>query len=140
MERDENGSIRDFLRDFITEHSGGGKVKLQSELTWEPQADVAETADEIIVVVDLAGMKGDDIRVVTDGKVLKISGFRKSTNPKGIRQFYKVEIPVGPFERTVELPSPVDHSQVSARYDGGLLKIRIPKADDSRRVRKVRID
>ena len=57
---------------------GGKKMKLHSDLTWEPPTDVVETEGTIIVLVVVPGMNGREIDVVTDGKVLKISGTRKS--------------------------------------------------------------
>lgn len=140
VERDEKDDIREMLEIFISDRPGGRRMKLQSELTWEPPVDVVETEKEVIVIVDIAGMNGDDINVVTDGRLLKISGVRKNRCPPGRKQFHKVEIQVGRFEREIELPAPVDHSKVSARYKRGMLEIRILKMDPSERIRKVEID
>ena len=115
-------------------------MKIQSELTWEPSVNVIETEDELIVMVDLAGMVSKDIDVVTDGKILKISGFRKDIFPACRKQFHKLEIQVGHFERKIELPVTVDHSEVSARYSRGMLNIRIRKIDPSKHTRRVPID
>ena len=139
-ERDERFSIKDLFDIEGTERSRRGTMKLHSELTWEPAADIIETEKEIIVMVDIAGMTGKDIEVVTDGKVLRIKGFRKNLCPSGAKQFHKLEIQVGPFERVIELPVPVDHSNVSARYEKGLLSIKILKLNPSERVRRVQID
>ncbi len=115
-------------------------MKLHTELTWEPAADIIETEKEIVVIVDIAGMTGKDIEVLTDGKVLRIKGFRKGLCPTGQKQFHKLEIQVGPFERVIELPVPVDHTNVSAHYEKGLLNIRILKLNPSERIRRVQID
>jgi len=123
-----------------TERSERGKMKLHSELTWEPAADIIETEKEIVVIVDIAGMTGKDIEVLTDGKVLRIKGFRKDLCQSGPKQFHKLEIQVGPFERVIELPVLVDHTNVSARYEKGLLNIRILKLNPSERIRRVQID
>ena len=115
-------------------------MKLPTDLTWNPPVDIVETEEEVIVLVDIAGMNGNEINVVTDGKVLRINGFRKNINPPGQKQFHKLEIQVGPFERVIELPVPVDHSRITARYDHGLLRIRIAKPDSSKDVKKIQID
>lgn len=119
---------------------GGKQMKLHSDLTWEPPTDVVETEGTIIVLVEVPGMNGREIDVVTDGKVLKISGTRKNITPQGRKQFHKLEIQVGPFERLVELPVPVDHSDVSAQYEKGILTVTLRKLEEQKYVRKVEIE
>lgn len=114
-------------------------MKLHSELTWEPPTDVVETEAEIIVIVEIAGMKGSDFDVVTDGKALRIGGFRRSAYPDGKKQFHALEIQAGPFEKRIDLPVPVDQSKVSAHYRNGMLEITITKLQPRRRTRKVPI-
>ncbi|HER44038.1 MAG TPA: Hsp20/alpha crystallin family protein, partial [Candidatus Eisenbacteria bacterium] len=58
-------------------------MKLHSDLTWEPPTDVVETEQMIVVLVEVPGMNGREIDVVTDGKILKISGTRKNITPQG---------------------------------------------------------
>ena len=115
-------------------------MKLHSDLTWEPPTDVVETEREIVVLVEVPGMNGREIDVVTDGKILKISGTRKNITPQGRKQFHKLEIQVGPFERMVELPAPVDHSDVSAHYERGILTVTLCKLEEQKQVRRVEIE
>jgi HSP20 family molecular chaperone IbpA len=51
-----------------------------------------------------------------------------------------LEIQVGPFERLIELPVRVDHADVSAHYDRGILNIRLQKLKEQKQVRKVEIE
>ena len=114
-------------------------MKLHSELKWEPPTDIVETEEEIVVIVEIAGMAGDDFEVVTDGKVLSVGGFRKSAYPDGKKHFHTLEIQAGPFGKKIALPVPIDQSKVSARYSNGMLEIRIPKLRPDRRTRRVPI-
>ena len=114
-------------------------MKVRSDLTWEPPTDVIETDGEIIIIVEIAGMAGDDFDVVTDGKMIDVHGFRRSSYPDGKKQFHTLEIQAGPFEKRIELPVPVDQSKVTARYRNGMLKITIAKLQPKRRTRKVPI-
>ena len=115
-------------------------MKYQSRLSWEPPADVIVTDDEVIVIVEIAGMDGDSIDVVTDGSRLRISGVRGATCCEGSRQYHQIEIQIGRFSREFELPVPVDHARTSARYDRGMLEVRIAREDPAGRVRKVEIE
>jgi len=117
-----------------------GRIKMHSELTWKPATDVIETADELIILVDISGMQSTEISVITDGKTLRIRGVRKAIGPEGKKQFHKLEIPVGPFERTINIPVPVDYKNVSANYDNGLLKVTMRKVKPTDEVKRVKID
>ena len=97
-------------------------------------------SSEIIVIVEVAGMVGKDIDVVTDGKNLKISGLRKNLCPPGGKQFHAVEIQIGHFEREIKLPVQVNHKKISAHYRNGILEIRVKKLHERDTVKKIRID
>jgi HSP20 family protein len=139
-EEDERDPLHEVFGIFADERAMRGKVKIHSGLAWEPATDVIETENEIVVTVDIAGMNGKDIGVVTDGKVLRLSGTRRNLAAQGVKQYHMLEIQCGPFERTIELPGRVDPAKVSAHYSKGLLQIRIRKLDPAEYVKKVEID
>jgi HSP20 family protein len=119
---------------------GDDRVKYPAQLSWEPPSDVIVTSEEVIVIVDIAGMDGESIDVVTDGARLRISGVRGSACCDGARQYHQIEIQIGRFSREIDLPVPVDHTKTSARYDRGMLEVRIAREDPEERVRKVEIE
>lgn len=94
---------------------------------WRPQMDIYEAPGEMILVVEIAGAKREDLQVEIGRKTVKISG-RRSIGPLSEDARYRlVEIPYGYFERSLVLPAPVDASRVDATYVDGLLQIRMPK-------------
>ncbi|MCD6378857.1 Hsp20/alpha crystallin family protein [bacterium] len=125
---------------FISGENEGKKIKFPTDLSWEPSVDIIETKSEIIVIVDIAGMKGEDINVVTDGHILKISGIRKGVLEPGQKQFHKLEIEIGCFTRKIKLPVSVDRENRSACYENGLLKISLKKLLVKNDIRKIEID
>jgi len=139
-EDDEKDILRGMFDLASSQRFIRGRIKMHSELTWQPATDVIETPDELIVLVDISGMKSTEISVVTDGKILRIRGVRKGIGPEGKKQFHKLEIPVGPFERTVNIPVPVDYKNVSANYDNGLLKVTMKKIKPTDEVKRVKIE
>ena len=48
--------------------------------------------------------------------------------PQPMRNYHKMEIDFGPFERHIELPGPIEQGGVKASYRDGFLEIRLPKA------------
>jgi HSP20 family protein len=103
-----------------------------SPKTWGPSVDVYETENEVVILIELAGVKEDEIEVAVDNKIVTIRGDRKDIK-RGIRRTYsQMEILWGPFERNIPLTTNVDVSQVKAYYESGFLEIVLPKLNDDK--------
>ena len=94
---------------------------------WEPAIDVYETEDDVVVLVELAGVKQDEIEVVVNGNTLVISGQRKEAPQRSKRTYFQMEIHRGPFEREILLPASVNSDKAKASCEDGLLEIVLPK-------------
>jgi HSP20 family protein len=93
---------------------------------WRPPTDVYETESAFFVRVEIAGMSEDDFNIELEARSLSIQGVRSDVSER--RAFYQMEIPFGEFICSVELPAPVDASQVEAVYNQGFLRVTLPKA------------
>lgn len=109
-----------------------------SSRVWLPNVDVFESANDLLVRLELAGVSPDEVEIETDDSSLAIRGVRRdsqsSATAAGYR-FRQMEIEFGPFERVISLPFPVDASQVRATHAHGLLYIRLPRAPNPQAVR-----
>jgi HSP20 family protein len=95
---------------------------------WEPAVDVYQSDDEVVVLVELAGVRREDIEIVLDSDTLTIRGERKENANLGKRRsYYQMEINRGLFERKISLPVPVDREKSQASFDNGLLEIKLPR-------------
>jgi HSP20 family protein len=122
-------NIRELLEMLMSEHTPAKhQMKMKTSLGWEPPMDVFETDTEFVVVMDIAGMDRRDISAFTDGRILRISGVRKEMCPEGKKQFHSMEIQVGPFQRLIPVPVPVEAESVSTHYANGLLEVRLKKS------------
>ena len=99
--------------------------------SWSPALDVHQNKDNFTVVVELPGLKKEEIDVSLHGDVLTISGERKAEEKKG-EQGFRTERFYGSFQRTVTLPAAVDTKQVKASYKDGILKVVLPKAEEAK--------
>ena len=130
----EIDNIRELLEMLMSEHTPAkNQIKMKTSFGWEPPMDVFDTDTEFVVIMDIAGMDRRDIGVFTDGGVLRISGVRKDLIPRGKKQFHSLEIQVGPFQRLIGIPVPVDPDSVSTHYANGLLEVRLKKRLEGRR-------
>jgi HSP20 family protein len=101
---------------------------LFSHRPWTPSVDVYETENEIIVLVELAGVKQDDVEVEIDDTTLVIRGDRVDSRQGTCRIYNQMEILWGPFERAIALPGRVDVEKAKAVCDDGILEITLPRA------------
>src|SRR3954464_2053646 len=93
---------------------------------WDPNTDVYVTETGLVIKVELAGMRKEDLQVVMEGSKVKISGHR----PDGCRapkcKFLVMEINYGAFESVIELPEGYDLARAKAAYQNGFLRIDVP--------------
>lgn len=97
------------------------------ECIWRPGIDVYESADEIMVMADLAGLNKEELHIEVDRKKIKIAGVRKAIQVLQNARYCQAEIPHGYFERNIVLPSLVEAHSAKATYADGILMIRMNK-------------
>lgn len=100
---------------------------LSKESVWRPLTDVYETEREFVVRMEIPGMQADDFRVTLEDHMLIIRGTRRDPTPAVRKRFHKMEITLGPFERSIEVPSGFHISSMAANYENGFLIIRMTK-------------
>ena len=98
-----------------------------SDCLWVPPMDMIETAEEIVIVAEIAGANIDEMKVEITRKAVKISGRRRALSPTSSAKYRLAEIHYGNFERILYLPEPVDSDNIDASYSKGLLSIRLAK-------------
>jgi HSP20 family protein len=94
-----------------------------------PALDVRETEDEYLVLVDLPGVKSEDVVIELIDQALTISGSRA---PVETGEALRLERPSGSFVRRLTLPTGVDSDKVVADYKEGVLELRIPKRAEAK--------
>ncbi|HEB84303.1 MAG TPA: Hsp20/alpha crystallin family protein [Bacteroidetes bacterium] len=102
---------------------------LPTDTGWHPAADLFETEKEIVIVVDIAGIDPRDVSLILHKELLSLKGVRREPSGEEKRQYHKMEVSYGPFERVFRLPGPVESEQVRADYKGGFLFIRLQKCE-----------
>lgn len=101
---------------------------------WMPPVTVSETADELLMTAELPGMSEDDISIDLENNVLSISGQKQEVREEGDeeRRYHVYERSFGAFNRSFTLPRTVDANAIEARYDNGILTVRLPKAAEAK--------
>jgi HSP20 family protein len=108
----------------------GVRPRTASERTWSPPVDVYETRDDLVVAVELPGVREKDIRLSMTGDVLSLQGHRGIAPEAREENYHRIERWSGTFERHVQLPIPVQADGIRASYRDGVLEVRLPKLEE----------
>ncbi len=96
-----------------------------------PPVNVIDEDDKILVYAEVPGVKPEDVRISVQGDTLSITGERKRED-LGDVGYHRRERPVGRFQKTLTLPVEINSDAVEARYEHGVLKLTLPKAEHAR--------
>ena len=112
--------------DRLFEDTFGGDARRTG---WAPAVDVREDNKEIVLEIELPGIKPSDVEVTAENGVLTVRGEKQSTSTEGNEgRYHVVERTYGSFTRSFQLPSAVDERRIEAEFQDGLLSVHIPKA------------
>jgi len=102
---------------------------LSARTVFSPATEIVESADHILLSMDLPGMKKEDIHIDIEGDTLTVSGERKREQREERANYQRYERAYGTFKRSFTLPTIVDVDKVEARYENGVLELQLPKAE-----------
>lgn len=124
IDRNSTNSITGMLTDFLQTQG------INMNELWSPELDITETSSEIIVYINIPGVKPNSIDIDFFNNRININGERSCpfTNNTNI---HHNEIAYGRFERKVALPiSVTSRDSVNINFDNGVLIIKIDKAQE----------
>lgn len=125
-------SVPSFFDDFFTKEFFKSPSINRREETL-PMVNISESDKEYQLEVAAPGMSKDDFTVDLDGNLLVINAQRsKHVEDKG-DNYMRKEFNYQEFQRSFRLPEDaIDESRVSANYKDGILRITIPKKENSK--------
>lgn len=104
-----------------------GPVLNATSADWVPEADLYETAEEIVLLVNLAGVRKEDIEVTFFENYLRVAGTRALCGSDSPARYHRLEMGHGSFERVFRVPAWVDGDRIEAAFSEGLLTVRMKK-------------
>jgi HSP20 family protein len=104
--------------------------KVVKRSLWEPPTNVYETAEGLLIRVEIAGMRESRFEITLLENALIIGGVRpRPESDRPIQAIHQLEIPYGEFRTSISLPFAVKAEEAQARYRDGFLDIELPRAD-----------
>jgi HSP20 family protein len=123
---DIQGEVNRLFDSFLGRSAASGAAGR----AWAPAVDLHETKDDLVLTMEVPGVRDKDVTVSITGDLLTIKGERRFEHDVKEQQFLHVERTYGKFERLVQLPIPVQTDKVKASYRDGVLEVRLPKTEE----------
>lgn len=92
-----------------------------------PKTDVLEKDGSYYLLMDLPGVDKNEINIEVKGQELLVSGERKVEDEFKVSNLIKIERRYGNFERVYTIPDEFIADKISAKYENGVLQIKIPR-------------
>ena len=106
--------------------------------SWAPRADVVETEDTYVLLMDLPGIGADEVDVQFADGTLRVNGRREVPTAHKDGRFHRVERNYGQFFRAFRLGNDVDPDRVEATFSDGVLTVSVPKSE-ARKPRQISV-
>jgi HSP20 family protein len=94
---------------------------------WKPNTDIFESQDEVKIRLELAGVPRENITVAVKGGKLTVTGSRPEKRPGERLYYHQLELNYGHFKRVISLPESIEHNDIQATLEEGVLEIVISK-------------
>ncbi len=94
---------------------------------WKPLINIFEKKDSLVILIEAAGVKPENIKITLKHSILTISGKREDPFSNEQRSFYSMEIAFGSFERRISLPYAADPEKAMVKKEDGFIQITLPK-------------
>jgi HSP20 family protein len=117
----------DRLFDSLTEHEDN-----LYRTAFAPAAELQTDRDNVYLQLEVPGLTPEEIEVQVTADSVIIDGERKEEKHVEEQGMKRSEFRYGKFHRTIGLPEKVQRDRVQAKYEHGILKLTLPKAEDEK--------
>ncbi|MDX3807929.1 MAG: Hsp20/alpha crystallin family protein [Bosea sp. (in: a-proteobacteria)] len=104
-----------------------GSERTRSRQVFVPRADIYETTDQVVLLVDMPGVASDGVDITLEKRTLAIRGYAADQQRESYRQIY-AEYGAGDYERVFTLSEDIDRDGIEASQKDGVLRLVLPKA------------
>ncbi|HET7113318.1 MAG TPA: Hsp20/alpha crystallin family protein [Pyrinomonadaceae bacterium] len=99
---------------------------------WAPSVDIYENKDQIVLEAELPGMNQDDFDLSIENNVITLRGERRFEKTDETDNYHRVERSYGAFTRSFTLPQTVSPEGATAEYHNGVLRVTLPKREETK--------
>jgi len=98
-----------------------------SPSVFQPRVDVVDDSNALSITAELPGIDRSDVEIVAEDDALVLRGEKKLEAKSEEKGCYRIERAFGTFQRVIPLPEGTDAQRAEAKFDKGVLTVRVPK-------------
>ena len=98
-----------------------------------PSVNITENANHYNVSLAAPGLKKDDFKIDVDGNMLTISSEKEKKKEEKDERVTRKEYSYSSFSRSFTLPEDVKQDAIDAKYEDGVLNIRLPRKENGKK-------
>ncbi|MBP8994237.1 MAG: Hsp20/alpha crystallin family protein [Bacteroidales bacterium] len=135
VRRNTGGYLPSIFDAFFNEASG-----LESSTIFtKPEFNVYENEKNFVIEAAVPGMDKKDFNIVVKDNVLEISSEREAKEEKKDEKYFYKGFCYGSFKKSYSLPENIDKDKINAGYENGILKITIPKDEQAKVLKQIKV-
>ena len=96
-----------------------------------PPLNVFRKGDDVVMVIEVPGVKKADLRIEAKGRTIRVAG-SKNVDHDGQASAHRLERRSGSFDRAVTLPIEIDPEGIKAECRDGILAVFVPRAESDK--------
>jgi HSP20 family protein len=128
-----------FDETFANAGRTSGRQQGAQPMQWAPTLDVLHEDGDLLIRAELPGVKREDVEITLHERALTISGERRAEERREGSGYYVRERRHGSFRRTLVLPHDVEEEELSARFEDGVLEVRVPGGAAEKAPKRIQI-
>jgi len=125
-------SFSSLMDDFFDDFFNTEPFLSTRERVLSPRVDIIDKPNEFLVKAEIPGVDKKDLDIEIGDDYITLRGEKKETEEHKEEDYYYKESFHGKFLREIALPEKVKSDAAKATYENGILKISIPKAEESK--------
>ena len=97
---------------------------------WLPSANIKESANDYQIELAVPGLDKKDFKIEVNYNILTVSAERKEEKNEENEKYTRKEFHFNAFKRNFTLPDSINHDQIQASYNNGILNLIVPKKEE----------
>jgi len=137
VKRNQKPMVSSLFDDFLSREFGDSFFNNESLVS--PSANVKELEDKYEIELAVPGFKKSDININVEDNILHIENEVKKEEKREEDNYLFHEFSKQNFHRSFRLSNKVDSEKIEAAYEDGILKVSIPKKEESKIKKMIKI-
>lgn len=129
----EPSSLRREMENLWNRFLGETPIPRIMSQEWLPSVDISETANQLVITVELPGLEPKDVSVSISENMLTIKGEKKKEKEDQDEHYHYLERYYGSFQRSFKIPVNIRGDEIKASFDKGVLTVTLPKTEEAKK-------